>query len=127
MIEFILGACTAEWMTLIPADWKTASNAALKLASRSCSTNFARMPASSRSIRRFRACCTTQDWTGCSVAPRIRIRRLPCSMTARTYTLVPLSRSAVKKSNARIACAWDRRNSAKPGRLGGARGRCPRP
>jgi hypothetical protein len=57
MIEFILGACTAEWMTLSPADWKTASNAALKLASRSCSTNLARMPTSSRSIRRFRACC----------------------------------------------------------------------
>jgi len=35
MIEFVLGACTAEWMTLIPADWKTASNAALKQASRS--------------------------------------------------------------------------------------------
>jgi hypothetical protein len=33
MIEFILGACTAEGMTLIPADWKTGSNGALKLAS----------------------------------------------------------------------------------------------
>jgi hypothetical protein len=44
MIEFILGACTAERMTLIPADWKTASNAALKLASRSCNTNLTRMP-----------------------------------------------------------------------------------
>src|ERR1022692_2624295 len=30
---FILGACTAEWMTVIPADWKTAPDAALKLAS----------------------------------------------------------------------------------------------
>jgi hypothetical protein len=32
-----------------------------------------------------------------------------------TYTLAPLSRSAVKKSSARIPCAWDRRNSAHPG------------
>jgi hypothetical protein len=31
------------------------------------------------------------------------------------YTLVPLSRSAVKKSSARIPCAWDRRKSAQPG------------
>jgi len=47
-------------------------------------------------------------------------RRLPCSITARTYTFVPLSRSAVKKSSARIPCTCDRRNSAHPGpsRLG---------
>ena len=51
-----------------------------------------------------------QDWTGCSVAPRTRTRRLPCSITVRTYTFVPLSRSAVKKSSARIPGAWDRRN-----------------
>ena len=65
-------------------------------------------------MSRFRACWTTQDWTGCSVAPRTRTRRLPCSITARTCTFVPLSRSAVNKSSARIACAWDR-NSAHPG------------
>jgi len=61
MIEFILGACTAERMTLIPEDWKTSSNAALKLASRSCSTNLTRMPASSRSIRRFRICSVARS------------------------------------------------------------------
>ena len=32
------------------------------------------------------------------MAPRPRTRRLPCSITARTYTLAPLSRLAVKKS-----------------------------
>src|SRR5690242_5271045 len=69
------------WAT--PA-WKTASNAAVKLASRSCRTNFTLIPASSRSISRFLACCTTHDWTGWLVAPRIRIRRVPCSITART-------------------------------------------
>jgi hypothetical protein len=41
-------------------------------------------PASSKSISRFLACCTTQDWTGFSVAPRIRIRRVPCPVTAKT-------------------------------------------
>ncbi len=84
MTEFIRGAWTAERITLMPAAWNTESNAAVKLASRSCRTNFAHVPASSRSMSRFRACCTTQDWTGCSVAPRIRMRRVPCSMTART-------------------------------------------
>src|SRR5690242_13809795 len=78
------GTWTAERRTLAPAAWKTASNATVKLASRSCRTNFTLIPASSRSISRFLACCTTHDWTGCPVAPRIRIRRVPCSITART-------------------------------------------
>jgi hypothetical protein len=39
---------------------------AVKLASRSCRTNFTLVPASSRSISRFLACCTTHDWTGFS-------------------------------------------------------------
>jgi hypothetical protein len=43
MIEFIRGAWTAERMTLTPAAWNTASNASVKLASLSCSTNFARV------------------------------------------------------------------------------------
>src|SRR5260370_15683972 len=73
-------------MTRIPAAWNTASSASVKLASRSCRTNFARAPASPRSMSRFRACWTTQDWTGCSVAPRTRTRRLPCPITASTYT-----------------------------------------
>jgi hypothetical protein len=102
-------------MTRIPAAWNTASNACAKLASRSCRTNFARVPASPRSMSRFRACWTTQDWTGCSVATRTRTRRLPCSITAWAYTFVPLSSSAVKKSGARIPCACDRGNSALPG------------
>src|SRR5712691_2870119 len=52
-------------MTRFPAAWNTASNASVKLESRSCRTNFARAPASPRSMRRFRACWRTQDWTGC--------------------------------------------------------------
>jgi hypothetical protein len=68
----------------VPAAWNSESNVAVKLTSRSCRTNFARYPASSMSMSRFRACCTTKDWAGCSVAPRIRMRRVPCSMAART-------------------------------------------
>jgi hypothetical protein len=60
--------------------------------------------------------CGIQDWTRCSVAPRTRMRRLPCSITARTYIFVPLSKSAVKKSSARIPCARDLRNSVPQGR-----------
>lgn len=37
---------------------------------------------------------------------------------ARTQTFVPLRRSAVKKSSARIPQAWKRRNSAQLGRPG---------
>src|SRR5260221_7002619 len=46
MIEFIRGAWTAERITLMPAAWNTESKLAVKLASRSCRTNFARVPAS---------------------------------------------------------------------------------
>ena len=41
------------------------------------------VPASSRSMARFLAACVTQAPVGCAVAPRIRIRRLACSMAAR--------------------------------------------
>jgi len=44
MTEFIRGAWTAERITLMPAAWNTESNVAVKLAFRSCSTNFARVP-----------------------------------------------------------------------------------
>jgi putative transposase len=42
-------------------------------------------PATHRRVR------SLDDWAGCSVAPRIRMRRVPCSMTARMdgATLMP--------------------------------------
>jgi hypothetical protein len=51
--------------------------------------NRARQSASSRSMTRFFAVCVTQDAVGCAVAPRIRIRRLACSITANTYNRAP--------------------------------------
>ena len=47
---------------------------------------------------------------GCGVTPRIRMRRVACSITVRTWAWVPPGKSAVKKSLARIASAWERRN-----------------
>ena len=38
------------------------------------------------------------------------MRRVACSITVRTWAWVPSSRSVVKKSHARIASAWERRN-----------------
>ena len=45
----------------------------------------------------------------------MRIRLLACSITARTWAWVPSSRAALKKSHARIAWAWERRNSDQVG------------
>ena len=53
--------------------------------------------------------------TGCSVAPRTRIRLVPCPVAAGTQTLAPLSRPAVTKPSASIARARDRGNPAQPG------------
>jgi hypothetical protein len=43
------------------------------------------------------------------------MRLVACSMTASTWAWVPSSSSAVKKSHARIASAWDRRNCGQVG------------
>jgi hypothetical protein len=55
-MSYACAGARAERTTLAPAGWKTASNAAVKLASRSCKANFTLIPASSRSISRFLAC-----------------------------------------------------------------------
>ena len=43
------------------------------------------------------------------------MRRVACSITVRTSAWVPSSRSTLKKSQARIASAWERRNCAQVG------------
>jgi hypothetical protein len=68
--------------------------------------------ASSRSMTRFFAAWATQKAVGCGVAPRIRIRRLACSMTASTYRRAPVKVTVSKKSQASRASAWERRNLA---------------
>jgi hypothetical protein len=52
---------------------------------------------------------------GCGVTPGMRMRRVACSITARTEAWLPPGRSTVKKSLARIAPAWERRNCDQAG------------
>ena len=98
-----------------PAPARAAPNAAVKSGPRSRIMNLARCACSPRSISRFRACWVVHSPVGWSVTPRMRMRLLACWTTARTYAWVPSSRSAVKKSHARIASAWERRNSDQVG------------
>ena len=63
-------------------------------------------------MTRFFAACTTQDAVGCAVAPRIRTRRPPCSITANTYIRAPDRGTVSKKSQANKASAWKRRKLA---------------
>jgi hypothetical protein len=114
-------------MTLIPADWKTASNPALKLASRSCSTNLARMPASSE---------IHQQVPGLLYHPGLD-RALRCSENpgpaatvfddGQDVHLGAVEQAGVKKSSARIACPGIAGARPSPDRPGAAQGRCPRP
>jgi hypothetical protein len=70
-------------------------------------------PASWRSMTRFLARCVVQAAVGWAVAPRMRTRRVACSMTAKTYSRAPVRVRVSKTSAARIACAWPRRKAAR--------------
>jgi hypothetical protein len=105
MIEFMRGIRTPLSTASIPASFRTVSNSLGYLPSRSRIKNRARQPASCRSMTRFFAAWTTQEAVRCAVAPRIRIRRLPCSITANTYICVPDKVTVSKKSQASRASA----------------------
>ena len=64
MIEFILGIWTPLSTVSIPASVSTVLNRPGNLPSRSRIKNRARLPASSRSMARFRAAWMTQDAVG---------------------------------------------------------------
>ena len=96
--------------TLIPASARIVSNIGGYLPSRSRMRNGARLPASWRSMARLRAVWVTLAAVGWAVAPRIRTRRVACSMTGRTYILSPVRVTVSKKSAARMASAWARKN-----------------
>ncbi|CAM5625254.1 hypothetical protein [Streptomyces hirsutus] len=63
-------------------------------------------------MTRFFTACATQAALGCAVAPSTRIRRVACSITAKTYSRVPVSVTVSKKSHASRASACERRKSA---------------
>src|SRR5258708_28307202 len=52
----------------------------------------------------FRASWVIQAAVGWAVVPRIRTRRVACSITARTVKVAPVSVFVSKKSAARMAC-----------------------
>ncbi|MGW1798799.1 hypothetical protein ACWCQN_23180 [Streptomyces sp. NPDC001984] len=52
-------------------------------------------------MTKFRAIWVTQSAVGCAVAPRTRMRRLMCSMTAKTYS-VALARENSSRGYRRI-------------------------
>jgi hypothetical protein len=112
VIAFILGIRTPLSTTSMPASARMASNNSGNLPSRSRIMNRARQLASSRSMMRFFAACTVHAAVGCGVAPRIRIRRLACSITANTYIRAPDRVTVSRKSHASRASAWERRKSA---------------
>jgi hypothetical protein len=82
------------------------------LPSRSRIRNRARLPASSRSMTRFFAAWATREAVGCGVAPRTRIRRVACLMTASTHKRAPVKVMVSKKSQASKAPACAQRKSA---------------
>jgi hypothetical protein len=56
--------------------------------------------------------CATQPAVRCAVVPRMRIRRLACSMTARMYWRCAVRVTVSMKSQASSFSAWERRKSA---------------
>src|SRR5207248_10070276 len=109
------GVRTLQGTVSMPAPARTASKALVKFDPRSRIMNLIRCVCAPGSIIRLRACCTVRSPVGCSVTPRMRIRRVACSTTAGAWAGVPLRRSIVKKSQARIAPARERRNCGQAG------------
>ena len=65
---------------------------------------------SPRLRERLRACCTVHSPVGCAVTPPRCIRRVPCPVNTRTYSLFSSTVSTCRKSTARIPAAWAARN-----------------
>ena len=72
-------------------------------------------PASSRSMVRLRACWVSHVPVGLAVTPRMCTRRVACSMTKKAYSRCRPMVWRWNRSQARIACACARRNSAHEG------------
>ena len=68
-----------------------------------------------RSSRPRLRACTVHSPVGFAVTPPRCIRRVPCSMKTRTYSLFSSTVSTCRKSTARIPSAWARRNCRQVG------------
>jgi hypothetical protein len=109
-IAFIRGAWTAVRKIMAPADWKTASNQAVKLEPRSRIRNRKSPDRWPGSRARLRACYTVHCPVGWGVTPPRCIRRVPCSMNTSTYSRFRSTVSTCRKSTARIPAARACRN-----------------
>jgi hypothetical protein len=109
------GAWTAVRTILVPAAWKTASNEAVKFDPQSRIRNLTSSNRSPRPGARLGACCTVHSPVGLAVTPPMCIRRVPCSMNTRTYSLLSSTVSTCRKSTATIPAAWACRNCRQPG------------
>src|ERR1019366_7977729 len=67
-----------------PGPARIASNAAVKSEPRSRIMNLTRSACPPRSMIRLRACWAVHSPVGCRVTPRMRMRRVACSITAST-------------------------------------------
>ena len=94
-IAFIRGACTAVHKTVALVAWKTASKERVKFDPRSRIRNRKSPNRSPTSRARLRACCTVQSPVGWAVTPPKCIRRVPCSMNTRTYSLATKTSDAL--------------------------------
>ncbi len=70
---------------------------------------------SPRLMPRLRACSTVHSPVGFAVTPPRCIRRVPCSMKTRMYSLFSSTVSTCRKSTARISAAWACRNCRQVG------------
>lgn len=66
-------------------------------------------------MARFLACCVTHAESGCAVAPTTCTRLVETSMKNKTESVFSRSVSTVKKSQARMPEACERRNSVHVG------------
>ena len=88
MIAFIRGVRSPDRTTWMPTSFRMVSK---------------------RSMTRFLTAWVIQAAVGCSVVPRIRMRRLASSMTAKMWSLVPVRVMVSRQSHAKRASAWERR------------------
>ena len=105
MIAFIRGTRIPVVIVVMLLSARMASNAAVYLLSRSRIRYFRVVLESCRSMARFLAIWVVQAAVGCAVALRMRMRRVACSMMARTESCVSVRVLVSKKSVASRACA----------------------
>lgn len=105
MRECVRGIRMPVVTTFSPASVSRSSKAAVNFESRSRIKNLALLLASSS--------CTIHSAVGCALAPRIRTRRVACSITAKTYRRAPVRVRTSNRSQASSASARLRRKSAR--------------